>query len=96
MDKNLSFIFLTHKFLAFSCHCVVSPILCSALFDIYLGAHPIDAKAKSQIASTIHKSLNSSHKEDRDTIDKTEEEAVQKADKKSRLPRKLAVLKSKL
>jgi hypothetical protein len=75
---------------------IVSPILCSALFDIYLGGHPIDAKAKSAIASSLQTIFNHPNKEDRDTIDKKEEEAVQKADKKSRLPRKLAVLRSKL
>lgn len=74
----------------------MSPILCSALFDIYLGDRPIDAKAKTQLAQTIHKLLTAQRKQELDTIDKNEEEEVQKADKKSRLPRRLAVLKSKL
>lgn len=75
---------------------IVSPILCAALLDIYVGAHPIDPRAKTQIATSIHKLLSSQPQPEADTIDHKEEELVQKAEKKSRLPRRLAALKAKL
>lgn len=73
---------------------IVSPIFCSALFDIYLGSDSIDYNAKVQVSENFYKILNGTNKDEK--IEEQESLFIQETEKKSRLPKRLAKLKSKL